>query len=709
MALFRLLGYIITDGSVAKSTTRDDRVTMRVWIGTDIGKDLDKIFADFNQQSLAQDLRFDDDFDIVPLNFKKQVYFNSGNFLFPTVINGGTDYIERNAMVLVTLLEKLNSCKTGNNPIKVVGFSMGGVVARYALAYMEQENIPHNVDLFVSIDSPHQGAVAPKGLQDAADLVNDLSLGIADNPLDLLESPAAKQLLKHHINSNSVLPAGDPDFHDRFFNQLNLMGYPQDSRNITVIDGALDGSPTNNFGEQYVNLNARAILGILKTDLKLNYSPLPGNTINDLYFRLYLRFPLLKITLFKRKRSVSSLSALGSLENSPGGYYDVDSLADNFLGGSFYGIFGNTSGTVLEELLRDIFLYIDLNLTNPNFSFVPSKSSLDFIGNPYLYEDISARNLTCTGETPFDTYYAPEVSQEHIFLSADAADFIKDEINGIQREPNVKPSPDNLNGPELICNNSATFNFDACTGSISSWSVSSNLIIENSTPYSVTVKQKYPTSRGEGFITATSITGTASTKDVYVGKPDASLPQAPILCTNSFSEPYTLPNSDGAVSYRLKSNSPYLDINGQSEVTFTSSPTSLIYFSSSSPGTYLVELFTSNGCAGESRGAMYITSETCGFGGPRGFNVYPNPASSEVTIEANTDKSNNTTETQSLVFSQTTQLAKLFDFSGAFVKDIELDPFGTTKMDVSNLKEGLYFLKIQARVQEETYKIIVAH
>ncbi|RKS53162.1 putative secreted protein (Por secretion system target) [Gillisia mitskevichiae] len=269
------------------------------------------------------------------------------------------------------------------------------------------------------------------------------------------------------------------------------------------------------------------------------------------------------------------------------------------------------------------------------------------------------------------------------------------------------PLPD-ITGASLVCNSSnSVFTLQNAPNHMS-WTTSNNLEIISFTTSTVTVKAKYASSRGNGFITATYNNGAEATKVVYVGKPDASLPQAPNLCTNSFSEPYTLPNSDGAVSYRLKSNSPYLDINGQSEVTFTNGPISFIYFSSSRAGTYLVELFTTNAC-GESRGAMYVTSERCGLGGPCGFKISPNPASSEVTIKANNEKSNITNETQSLIFEKTAQLAKLFDFSGAFVKDIELDPYGTTKMDVSNLKEGLYFLKIQVREEEETYKIIVAH
>jgi len=120
----------------------------------------------------------------------------------------------------------------------------------------------------------------------------------------------------------------------------------------------------------------------------------------------------------------------------------------------------------------------------------------------------------------------------------------------------------------------------------------------------------------------------------------------------------------------------------------------------------LVELFTTNAC-GESRGAMYVTFERCGLGGPGGFQISPNPASNEVNIKSSKEKSNATNSNHEVIYKDNPIFAELFDFNGAFVKDIELDPYGTTKMDVSNLKEGLYFLKIQGREEEETYKVIV--
>ncbi len=258
-----------------------------------------------------------------------------------------------------------------------------------------------------------------------------------------------------------------------------------------------------------------------------------------------------------------------------------------------------------------------------------------------------------------------------------------------------------ISGPDLICSGSSyTYTLQNPPSTVT-WNTGSEVTVISQTNSSITVQASGINVRGSGFV---EINGGSARKDFYVGKPYANLPQAPNICTSQFSDPYTLPASDGADSYHLVSSSPYLKIDGQNDVIYSSAP-ALITFTSTQAGTYLVELFTTNGC-GTSRGAMYVTSERCG--GPGGFLISPNPSSSEINIKSTKDKPSATTSTQGVVYKGIPVIAKLFDFNGTFIKEIELDPYGTTKMDVSSLKEGFYFLKIQVRGEEETYKIIVA-
>jgi len=122
------------------------------------------------ERNLGLDLR-QAGFDILVLNF-------------PGV--GGADFIERNAFVLVALIQKTNrtlratALATGKplEKLVVIGPSMSGLVSRYALTYMEkqyngasnpatyrQPDWDHNTRLWVSFDSPQLGANIPLGAQ----------------------------------------------------------------------------------------------------------------------------------------------------------------------------------------------------------------------------------------------------------------------------------------------------------------------------------------------------------------------------------------------------------------------------------------------------------------------------------------------------------------------------------------------------------------
>ena len=80
----------------------------------------------------------------------------------------GVDDMRRNAELLETVIEWANTQKTDNGSTEknvVLGQSMGGVIARYALREMELENVDHETRLYISHDAPHQGANVPYGLQ----------------------------------------------------------------------------------------------------------------------------------------------------------------------------------------------------------------------------------------------------------------------------------------------------------------------------------------------------------------------------------------------------------------------------------------------------------------------------------------------------------------------------------------------------------------
>ena len=160
--------------------------------------------------------------------------------------NGGQD-LRANAAVLEDAIEYINRIRYGYKKLVVAGVSMGGVIARYALAGMEQNGTPHGASHFVSIDAPQQGAVVDDELQD---FIKNPPFG-ADPPVPAnLTSTAGKQLLTY-----AAFDSSNPSLHDQFFDELNALngdGYPHLTDNVGVAFSTDDPNPFT--GSQWMRI-----------------------------------------------------------------------------------------------------------------------------------------------------------------------------------------------------------------------------------------------------------------------------------------------------------------------------------------------------------------------------------------------------------------------------------------------------------------------
>jgi hypothetical protein len=126
--------------------------------------------------------------------------------------------IEKNAEHVIELIENLKCA--GDDPMNqfvVMGSSMGGIIGKYALGWMEKnfnqlnckKQSMHNTRLYVSIDAPHQGAIIPLSFQHLIDegaVSNLFNYGhIADFIAAklFLNAKATKQLLAYHSSTSS--------------------------------------------------------------------------------------------------------------------------------------------------------------------------------------------------------------------------------------------------------------------------------------------------------------------------------------------------------------------------------------------------------------------------------------------------------------------------------------------------------------------------
>ncbi len=161
----------------------------------------------------------------------------------------------------------VNIAKVGNEPNVIAAASMGGQVSKYALDYMERNEMDHCTRLWISLDSPHVGANVPLTLQQ---LIYGIS-NIKDDPNagnfidEQLKRPAAMQMLntEHvdeypYIDNEASYPAMynalhnpmDPNLRERIFfpparmnwyNKMNEWGYPKNCRKVAIANGNILG------------------------------------------------------------------------------------------------------------------------------------------------------------------------------------------------------------------------------------------------------------------------------------------------------------------------------------------------------------------------------------------------------------------------------------------------------------------------------------
>lgn len=372
-------------------------------------RDIPGLYAslNFGGQNLADILR-NEGFDIVVLNAPQ--YTTAGK-----TIDGGSDYIQRNAMVLIALIQKLNADKVGQEPLVVLGPSMGGLIARYALAYMETNSLDHDTRLYISFDAPHRGANIPIGLQY---LINYFAVQVGDATAQqvvdqLLKSPAAKEMLIDHLlghllpgsdyeqDPSKLLPLGAPGFRDAFQAELDALGFPATVRNVAMINGSGNATTTGSPGITIVDTTLE-VDALTDVDVALKFTPAAGqtNTATDVTV-YYLGIPVNSYSTLAQAPASSS-----GVDSAPGGTASIsDALGD---GG------GN-------PVLIDFINALQQDL----YSFIPTMSSLA-INNPdwFAVPDLN--------DTPFVNYYIPDENQDHVTVTAASAQFALDEIrNGV--------------------------------------------------------------------------------------------------------------------------------------------------------------------------------------------------------------------------------------------------------------------------------------
>src|SRR5690554_737897 len=375
---------------------------------------------DGNQQNLADYVREEEGFDVVIVNFPSYTNTN-GN-----LIDGGADYIERNALSLVTLIEQINAQKIGNEKNVLIGPSMGGLITRYALKYMENNNLDHDSRLWISVDSPHNGANVAMSVQY---LVNYLGYGYPD--IDeiktvvqgMLRSKAAMQMLVDHLDGHGPglpnTPRGAPIYFDAFQNRMANTGYPEETRNISITNGSGTGQIFPDLYDSPVypgynivdgEIDAGQILGLnTRLKLKAKFMPYANQNVEIISAKAQAQI-ITWISVDEYSAYGAQTSASDGIDSSPGGLFDLLGLLDDFEIDPEYA-----------DLLQNALAVINVGV----FNFIPTTSAMALYNQPNYYYEFNLGEgdkpwdsvINTHPETPFVNWFLADENEGHVKLT----------------------------------------------------------------------------------------------------------------------------------------------------------------------------------------------------------------------------------------------------------------------------------------------------
>jgi hypothetical protein len=354
----------------------------------------------------------------------------SGYDIVVLEFNNSGDFIQKNAFLLVKLLEEVNANKQGNTPVVTVGLGLGCLISRYALCYMESANYngTHGCSKFVSIDGYNQGANIPlsaqfwvQGWQALASL-NPLT----DSTHLYYNSIAAKQFLYCHYDSSRkvdpVVPAPSV-LKDLFFNELrglnNKNGYPDLTLNIGFSSGSRYGKLQHVWVDSSGVLVKRPILpsmmlaeheayanGTVPLGTEHLYATIGSqtNTQTDelLYHSNLIQVPVPNSQIYMKKQLSTP-----EYETIPGSTFDwIDFFSNSIT------YFYNTN---MEYAGNDL-----------NTCFVPTISALDLNTTNHYWSIEYDIDIICNSN--FDVVYAPARNLEYLQVGVTGANWLFNQI-----------------------------------------------------------------------------------------------------------------------------------------------------------------------------------------------------------------------------------------------------------------------------------------
>lgn len=357
--------------------------------------------------------------------------------------NSGT-FIQRNAFMVARAIQLINAEKNNSEEGMIVGFSMGGLVVRYALTWMEQQDLDHQMKYYFSYDAPHYGANLPLSLQNLAGQIASLPLFDNEDSDPVIPGFTIPQIETNEINfvnpingnTTTILPevtiipettVPTIDLPHHTFNAISAQQMLVYHRAFTAADGTPNPSPLfTAFQNDITSLNDNNGFPELCENVAISNARKDGIGVGTpgmdaVSFANNNPDGFLELTL--DLRTVSNTSAtkvldyhkkIGPLPADDRERIVAPALPYDNAPGSYLKWFKY----IFEGLDAIGFGNTELNLEKE--CFMPTVSALGFDTEDLYYNIYEDPEFLC--KTEFDYYYAP-MSQKHFHgsVSLDAS------------------------------------------------------------------------------------------------------------------------------------------------------------------------------------------------------------------------------------------------------------------------------------------------
>lgn len=368
--------------------------------------------------------------------------------------NNSEEYLQANANTLIEVLKWLNNEKKLSKCTAstiVLGHSMGGIISRYALKKMENENVKHDVGTYISYDAPHLGANVPIGVLYAYYGIKKFLkekgiLGrLADKYTNLREyislgdamafSTAAQQMLIYSVDATGTLNNQE---HLMWQKELNSLGFPRGDAGKTMkllaVAGGSYQKPQN--VQKYLEADFSACTDLLSpffdliVSVTLNdivaglLSAVPGKSsisgIFDIYSAQSAGQLVTQIEMKYKKKFLWTIpvskTEFAYKAYAPNGYMP------DIYPSSFFPVSGLPDSPGIDY--GPIFKYNTGIKTCSTIPFIPSSSALAF-GNGINTSGENFLRAPKGEESPFgENYFVEQEPQSHLLPSEKSMQWI---------------------------------------------------------------------------------------------------------------------------------------------------------------------------------------------------------------------------------------------------------------------------------------------